>query len=116
MKQEQLKKLAEWSIDINDIEGESNFYKDDEGDYRFIDYRGIDYEFDPLDSNQLDMLEDKMLDELGVNEIRIYRYDNVDECFRVEYYNYDNVGVADGEGKTKNEARLAAILNYIENK
>ena len=69
---------------------------------------------DKLKLFELDILEDKMIEELGINEIRLYRYDNVDENFRVEYYNYDNVGVVQGEGKTKNEARFNATDKYVK--
>ena len=113
MKQEQLKKLAEWSIDINDIEGESNFYKDDEGDYRFIDYRGIDYEFDPLDSNQLDMLKLKYIKEAKIGEAKIkYHSDGI----RLIVRSVDVINTDTAFEKSENECWLIVILNYIENK
>ena len=74
-----------------------------------------------LDSNQLDMLEDKMIEELDIVRIE------VNKCFgggwKAMYLNeipyeekigyYSDV-VAVEKGKNKNEARLNAILNYVE--
>ena len=109
MRQEQLKKLAEWAgINIKQLP--------------------LAFPFEPhKDSNQLDMLEDKMIED-------IYRAVDYSRCVNIEIY-FDTGGFVNpkvrvfvvdrdsredfserGIGKTKNEARLNAILNYVENK
>jgi len=68
------------------------------------------------DSNQLDMLEDKMIEELRVKHktpvnlsVGVYRDNSKWLCqLHNEFYN------SEIEGKTKNEARLNTVFNYIK--
>lgn len=69
------------------------------------------------DSNQLDMLEDKMIKELRVFDECPFYLDFTyyqDGLIGVAYKNYVRKRFAKGEGKTKNEARLNAIINYVK--
>ena len=110
MKQEQLKKLAEWYYDKKiyyDVETNKAF-RANIGEERI--YVG---DWQPhKDSNQLDMLEDKMIEEAKIMQISIYLY----EAKKIEVHYVIEGRFICGAGKTKNEARLDAILNYIENK
>lgn len=72
-----------------------------------------------LDSNHLDMLEDKMLDECAIELLEIERGGNINEHKFVlvrgyATFNSEQKLLVDGKGKTKNEARLNAILNYVK--
>ncbi len=122
MKQEQLKKLAEW------------YYKkgaallNPSTNDRYLNVQesptmmGGWIKFQPhKDSNQLDQLEDKMIKELKIkmdNNLLQYSmfFHNEQNEYDAHYYNNDEPYNLFGKGKTKNEARLNAILNYMEKK
>ena len=94
VKQSELKKLAEWyGYDIQ-------LYSKDSVDWQ-----------PHKDSNQLDMLEDKMIEEAGYYAIAFNKKDNGWVC---SYMNPKTIEGTIDNGKTKNEARLNAIVNYIE--
>ncbi len=71
-----------------------------------------------LDSNQLDMLEDKMIEEAKISKIVLsFFHETKNGEWLIEYWCLSmEKRITAGQGKTKNEARLNAILNYIENK
>ena len=67
------------------------------------------------DSNQLDLLEDKMVKELGRLEMQLASDGAMGMVLC--WHSYIQDGVAKeikGKGKTKNEARLNAIYNYVK--
>jgi len=70
-----------------------------------------------INSNQLELLEEKMIKEAKIETVIISIF--IDEIW-AEYYSgnlYTNqVRISKGVSKTKNEARLNAILQYIEGK
>jgi len=102
MIQEQLKKLVEW-------------YYEEKYSSVSIDWIMGDGE---IDSNQLDMLEDKMMSKIladsnskeGLVSERIVF--TLSGYWYVEYTS--GSFILNSEGKTKNEARLNAILKYVE--
>ncbi len=119
MKQEQLKKLAEWcGYKVDDgyllnknSEPVAEIREETEDDF-WVKHLPLWHPHQ--DSNQLDMLEDKMLKE---NELPIwitmgYKVNN----WIVNYAVEQKAIYVNGLGKTKNEARLNAILNYVEKK
>ena len=111
MKQEQLKKLAKWYglEKISSGSPEPDCYN--KNDF----YVDVDYWQPHKDSNQLDMLEDKMIKEYNIYKFIVWDREE-DERMRVYYYGrYMDLEIR-GIGETKNEARLNAILNYVENK
>ena len=109
MKQEQLKKLADWLCE----------------DELYTPFSKCPVWCMPQkDSNQLDMMEDKMIEELSNYEL----CKNLSGGFRLDIIIYigNNTTLIqympsnrhsvfiEGVGKTKNKARLNAILNYVE--
>jgi len=71
------------------------------------------------DSNQLDMLEDKMIEQNNYHHIiqETHIQDISKEKKYIIWYQFsgaDEKPQVAGVGKTRNEARLNAILNYIE--
>ncbi len=124
MKQEQLKKLAKWGgVRLMTLEDETLAVA--------IPFQVNDLEgnlphklWQPhVDSNQLDMLEDKMIKETDVARIEItlrfggyYVAQYWDEKRIGEPFHFESDLITSGKGKTKNEARFNAILNYIESK
>lgn len=114
MKQEQLKLLAEWGYK----KGATLLPPSTNEDYLNVQEKpsmmGGWIKFRPhIDSNQLDMLEDKMLLEVtqhGVVNI-IYWYRKYSGKYM---WKYSCAGYIEGEGETKNEARLNAITQYVE--
>ena len=111
MKQEQLKKLAEWC-------GKDTFVIDEE-----IRFKGNGQLWQPhKDSNQLDMLKKKFIEELrkkyayslieiririgrnGCYDFKIFRDEECHWCLFIEEASSDN----------ENECWLNAILNYVE--
>lgn len=102
---EQLKKLADFGgVEIRNIIGTG--FICNEKNLGDVDWN-YDFWQPHLDSNQLDLLEDKMI-ESEIGEMEIYFYDD-----NVEVVYYGSEGIL-GYGKTKNEARLNAIINYVE--
>ena len=117
MKPEQLKLLAEWyygeGIIVcsfnNDILRINNGL---DNDVNFVPHK---------DSNQLDMLEDKMIKELNKKYERPIQITitcgRLGTAYFIRYFvselNGDDRFYLEDEGKTKNEARLNAILNYV---
>ncbi len=78
-----------------------------------------------IDENVIGLLEDKMIEELDVVRIEINRcfgggwkamYLNEKEDKTSESLSFYSDVVAVDKGKTKNEARLNAIFNYVEKK
>ena len=122
MKQEQLKKLAKWyGYNIDDgylinknSEPVAEIREETEDDF-WVKHLPL---WQPhRDSNQLDMLEDKMIEEIETLDSIEWCIDDIEGCEEWAVIYQDNFQVfAQGIGKTKNEARLDAILNYIENK
>jgi len=101
MKPSQLKKLAEW-------------YADDKAPFTFKQL-GLAVWQPHKDSNQLDQLEDKMAEELGRLELDLASDGARGIVIARHCYVKDGIIVhITAEGKTKNEARLNAILNYVE--
>ena len=112
MKQAQLKKLAKWAnIRLMVLEDKTLAVAIP---YQINELKGNlpDKLWQPhKNSNQLDMLEDKMIEGMGVERIELQP---TEESWLVDYeYNF-GAGFVSAEGKTKNEARLNAILNYVE--
>ena len=126
MGQEQLKKLAEWYGEIKN----NMLYKDRliiAHLHNCLDVTKIATY--PIwqphkDSNQLDMLGDKLWEDFNVEYMKII---NTPTAFIADYYkkyktyslfkkSVPSERIISGRGKTKNEARLNAILNYIESK
>ncbi len=116
MEVDKLRKLAEW------YGAEFRLYnKDNAGGgkehYGWIINGVYKGEFKPYkNSNQLDMLEDKMWQGLDSTYIKI----SYGSMYLVSYIKVKRWGgeefeeqISYGYGKTKNEARLNAILNYI---
>jgi len=69
-------------------------------------------EFEPdKDSNQLDMLEDKVIQESEYNGIYLCPKEKGWNC---SYCIRNTPHFIEADGKTKNEARLNAIYNYIK--
>ena len=106
MKQEQLKKLADWYYG-------KDLWKTEYKQIPFIPHK---------DSNQLDMLGDKLWEDFNVEYMKIK---NTPTAFIADYYkkyktyslfkkSVPSERIISGRGKTKNEARLNAILNYVE--
>ena len=95
MKQEQLKKLAEWSK-----------YQE-----KVI---GLPIQFNPLkDSNQLDMLKLKYIKEAKIGEAKIkYHSDGT----RLIVRSVDVINTDTAFEKSENECWLIVILNYVEKK
>ncbi len=120
MKQEQLKKLAEWYglkfiTHVNGYEYKGvPAYNTGEGQYLNLAI------WQPhKDSNQLDMLEDKMIEECEFIRMRLFidKQPNGKTYYQAQHFHYKpGCLYLIGDGKTKNEARLNAILNYIEKK
>lgn len=82
---------------------------------KLAEWLRIEFWFKPhKDSNQLDMLEDKMIENKKV-KIIITKFE-----ITILYQCYELMSdmemplLTSGTGKTKNEARLNAILNYVE--
>jgi len=70
--------------------------------------------FEPQEnSNQLDMLEDKMIRDLETLESIEWFDDGKELGWDVVYQDSFQI-LAQGCGKTKNEARLDAIIDYLE--
>ena len=135
MKQEQLTKLAEWYWDgknIFDLPQITDMYLPSEcNDIRVeLDMKNV-ITFDPCeDSNQLDMLWNKFIDELGETNpsllIQFLVTKPVGEGLTTQ--KYVSIEITDGYNKRVfkssaiksndffKEARLNAILNYIEHK
>ena len=132
MNKEQLMKLAEWYGYVvypedlfkgkmpknwDNIWNDGKRLKIDGDEIIFIS--GNSSSWNPLeDSNQLDMLEDKMIEEAKINKIThsFFHETQVGEWL-VEYWNVDKEKrIIAGTGKTKNEARLNAIIKYVESK
>lgn len=97
MTHEDLKLLAEW------------YY---EKEYFSVSMDWIYYEGD-IDSNQLDLLEDKMLKETKVFLMKLFVLENGAYTVKFRTNTLEDFSFA-GDGSTKNEARLNAILNYIK--
>ena len=68
-----------------------------------------------LDSNQLDMLEDKMIEDIGQYALTLRFVILRTGKYKVDVFDYSEV-YASGKGKTKNKARLNAIISYVEQK
>ncbi len=108
MKQEQLKKLAEWY----------GLIMEDEEDYCYYNphNRGLISECDwqpHKDSNQLDMLKLKYIKEAKIGEAKIkYHSDGT----RLIVRSVDVINTDTAFEKSENECWLIVILNYIENK
>jgi len=90
--------------------------------YKMLDLTDAQFDkFTPeTDSNQLDLLEKKFIKEAGIRKKRVAYFD---ETVNADYYknltNLDSDSFAFGYSKggdAENEARLNAILNYINNK
>lgn len=110
---DKLKMLAEW-YGCKSIKWTARVYYDEKGN-----------EFHPdRNSNQLDMLEDKMIEELRTKHNRPVNLsvgvfsDGETYLAQVACGDIGDVEIVDYnvKGKTKNEARLNAIINYVEQK
>ena len=120
MKQEQLKKLAEWYWDgknIFDLPQITDMYLPSEcNDIRVeLDMKNV-ITFDPCeDSNQLDMLMKKWIKEAKINRIE---YDLLQSGWwqATYYYGVDDDERYETEGKGINACDINAILNYVEEK
>ncbi len=110
MKQEQLKLLAEW-YGLK-LRGELPFLHITDG----ID-SATTYWQPHIDSNQLDMLEDRMIVSFPIWQLTIWR-NSKDHLYHIWYEYKKQPGGRDefikGKGKTKNEAKLNAIISYVE--
>ena len=96
MKQKEFEILAEW------------YGQDNMPEYMLLDWQP------DKDSNQLDMLEDKMIEELETLDSIEWAIDNIEGVDDWAVIYQDNFQVfTQGYGKTKNGARLDAIINYI---
>jgi len=129
MKQEELKLLAEWygykTTPIKDGRKIAWYLVEDMG-IKNEHKRRIHWMPDK-DSNQLDMLEDKMVSEFvekysphkGHIKSEISYFGKKVKC-GILFVGDGDLGTwgkyAEGLGKTKNEARLNAILNYVRKK
>lgn len=123
--QEQLRKLAEWyGLELR-THSNKNFQilnaKEKNFGFKSGDTFTYPIYFMPdRDSNQLDMLEDKMiqeLDEFLYCEIGMTENDASFGWWCIYYGKEGMLGkkvTIDAGGKTKNEARLNAIINYVE--
>jgi len=102
MNDEDKKILVEWC-------GLEHFKWHNDNTYTYIP---TNEKFNPdSDSNQLDMLEDKFMEEIDCHAM-IY---NVEEMrAEYDYWLEDEPLAYVGKGKTKNEARLNAIINYVK--
>jgi hypothetical protein len=98
MKQEKLRLLAEW------IEPKCKTIQD-----LIVDA------LEKMDSRPIDMLEDKMIEELNVDQY-YWLSDSGRTKFIIKFTSNDYQTMHEGRGKTKNLARLNAIINYVEKK
>ena len=105
MKQEQLKMLAEWyGYEVRNVIMESSSW------VAIYTDKGLSIKLPLLQF--IDELEDKMIEEAKIMQISIYLY----EAKKIEVHYVIEGRFIYGAGKTKNEARLNAIVNYVEQK
>ena len=116
MKQEQLKKLAEWAgVRLMTLEDETLAiaipFQVNELEGNLPDKLWQPHE----DSNQLDMLKKKWIKEAKINRIE---YDLLQSSWwqATYYYGVDDDERYETEGEEINDCDINAILNYVEKK
>ena len=122
MKQAQLKDLAIWYYDDVDLIVHEGF-QPNSMIVENVEKRKCYTEYwkPHVDSTQLDMLEDKMVAELRKNNqwqihLQIECFVTGWFCCRVLNVPDKRVLVCGDNGKTKNEARLSTVVNYLKGK